>query len=159
GSQMWPEPCVRVSSIFQQPAFGNTKPVPHSWPGLRQLDPPCSSGPQISLALVPPGRLALTVSGPPPVIRPTAFTSSPRFSGVARTNSNAHSSAPSAVPRTSGNPSPRYTGVPLHPTPLRVGLAVAASCASVAFSPASVPSAAFAVGVVAIVVRASVGIG
>ena len=43
----------RVTCISQQPLTGKLKQVPHSSPGRFQLEPPCSSGPQIGATCRP----------------------------------------------------------------------------------------------------------
>ena len=61
----------------QQPGVGNTKPVPHSCPGLFQLLPRWASGPQIGRWCWASGPMAVATRGPVPVTRQTIFSSSP----------------------------------------------------------------------------------
>src|SRR5690606_37445383 len=124
-SHACPEPRVLDSSTFQHPGSGNTQPVPHSWPGRCQFDPPCSSS-QASFAFFPPGPVAFTSSGPSPVIRHTILTSSPASNGTCA-NSNPQTSASSELPRTSSQCPVCSSGVPLQVSSVRVGTGVAAA--------------------------------
>src|SRR5437868_2616263 len=60
----------------QQPAVGKINPVPHSSVfGMYQVEPPWSSGPNVSRALVPSVVFAPILKAPRPAIRQTILVS------------------------------------------------------------------------------------